>query len=233
MQKVCTQSLIILFTCGFILFWVPQFTAAADDDEAMSMQVSPEGTLYDIENMKPGDWAPRTVTIANNGQTDFSYVAEVDNHGPEKLFNELILEVKTTDDTIYSGKVADFTQLTARKLEAGQMEEIEFTIRFPEHLGNDYQGLNTSFSLIFTVVDKEENSIVKLASKGPTSKKESGDTNATDSMAALDGTIGSDDDNGSGLPNTATSIYNFLIIGSVLAISGGIFAAYSRKRNRA
>lgn len=229
MRKIGKLSIITLLSISFSLFGLSHFTVLAADEDEISMKTSPVDALFDIDNMKPGDWAPRTVTVQNDGKRDFDYLVELNNKGSDKLFNELIMEVEKDNDILYNGKVADFTHLPQRELRSGHGEDLKFTIRFPEHLGNDFQGLETNFSLIFTAADKEDDS----ASPVTSTKGDAGDgTLSGNQMASLDGTIGSSGDSGSILPKTATFLYNFLIIGSILAIAGGILAIYSRKRKK-
>lgn len=227
MRKVWTFTIITLFSICFSLLSTPYVTAAADDEKAISMDVSPQNALYDINNMKPGDWAPRTVTIENKGGRDFNYLVEIDHHGSDKLFRELLMEVEAGSEKIYDGKVADFTDLSPRELKAGQTETLEFTIRFPEYLGNDYQGLHTRFSLMFSAADTEDDNLLPVTAKGNADGTHSSEsTNAT-----LESAIGSDGD--TTLPKTATNIFNFLIVGSILAIIGVTLAATTWRRKKA
>lgn len=233
MRKVFTRMITTLLSICFVLFGMPYFIMAEGDEEEVSIQISPQSVLYDIENMKPGDWAPRTVTIKNNGKRHFSYHVQINNKGPEKLLHELLLEIETAGDYLYNGKVSDFSQLSSRELNAGQKEDLEFTIRFPEHLGNEYQGLDTNFSLTFTAVDEKDENIFPDTSRNSSGQNESRYKPSDSAVASLNGTIGSGGAPGAELPKTSTNIYDILIIGGVLVISGGVIATYSRKRRKA
>ncbi|KAA0955496.1 hypothetical protein FQ087_12860 [Sporosarcina sp. ANT_H38] len=117
----------------------------------IDISISPKDVLFAISNMKPGDWAPRTITVKNSGSKDFDYQMHVQNSGEKKLFNELLLEIKAGDKELYQGKLAAFKSLPARTLTSGTEENLDITIRFPEHLGNDFQGLTSAFVFSFTV----------------------------------------------------------------------------------
>lgn len=140
---------------SIVLALFPATIAAADEENSkvqkeLDITLSPNGTLFDISNMKPGDWAPRTLTVANSGTQDFVYQMQLRNSGDEKLFNELLLEIKSGETELYNGKLAAFTSLEARELTSGIGENLDITIRFPEHLGNDFQGLDAAFVFDFT-----------------------------------------------------------------------------------
>src|SRR5690625_3180247 len=144
--KKLMLSLIVVLLLGLSPFL--SMPAAADD--GISIGVLPNDTLFQVEDMKPGDWAPRTVTVENNGQEDFSYSMYIESKSQDKLFNELLLEIVASEMELYAGNLADFENLEGRNLEQGKQEDLEITIRFPTHLGNEFQGLNTAFNIVFT-----------------------------------------------------------------------------------
>lgn len=57
----------------------------------------------------------------------------------------------STGETIFIGKISEFEKLNGRDLASGKTEQLEFTVKFPEELGNDYQGLMTHLNWIFTL----------------------------------------------------------------------------------
>lgn len=118
------------------------------DQKNVQIQVTPHD-VFSIDNMKPGDWAPRTIEVQNIGSEDFSYNMSVRNDGAEKLFNELLLEVLVESQLLYKGKLKDFKQLSERALTRSTSESMSVTIRFPEHLGNDFQGQEAKFAFLY------------------------------------------------------------------------------------
>ncbi|MFA1821321.1 hypothetical protein ACDX78_14290 [Virgibacillus oceani] len=218
-RKKLILSLIAVLFIGFS----PFLAKSAFADDGISLDVTPEDILFQVENMKPGDWAPRTSVIQNNGQKAFYYSMYIQSEDTNKLFNELLLEITVSETELYNGKLADFENLEERNLEPKEEEELEITIRFPEHLGNDFQGLNSVFSFIFTA-----------------------DSQIDDTSVEVDGFVGSDDDSfalgGSGsssvggggvLPDTATNIFLFLILGAILLVNGILLYMYNKRRKRA
>lgn len=176
-----------------------------------------EDPLFDVDNMKPGDWAPRTVVVQNDGQMDFDYTMQLQSDEETKLYNELLLEVTDDETELYNGNLADFTSLDIRSLAAGNEEELELTVRFPEHLGNEFQGLNAQFQLLFTAEGE---------------KGKSDDTRIGSMIgSATDADDENDEKAGSTLPKTATNIFTFLLIGGILLGLGGLLVLYT-KRNQ-
>lgn len=201
-----------------IVFLIQPRNVVADKNNTnqIAIEVFPSDSLFNITDMKPGDWAPRTVTIKNAGLQEFEYQLSVMNDGPDKLFNELLFEVNDQSNELYDGKLADFETIPFRSLAASSVEELDLTIRFPNEAGNEFQGLHAQFSLVFTAEGKENNTIVASTS--------------------IDGIVGSDEKNlsvsGAGLPHTATNIFKFLFIGLLtLAVGGVVFEINRRKMN--
>src|SRR5690606_6161732 len=94
-----------LLLISMICFY-PVTKVFADDgkdtvENELDITLSQTENLFDISNMKPGDWAPRTITVMNSGSKDFVYQMQLQNTGDERLFNELILEIKAGDTELY------------------------------------------------------------------------------------------------------------------------------------
>lgn len=202
-------SLIILIYASILLFPLSSVLAAENSDNEIDIEISPNEFLFQIENMKPGDWAPRALVIRNKGQKEFSYLTTLKNDGgSEKLFNELLLEISDSKQELYNGKLADFNELAKRKLAPESEEELNFTVRFPESLGNEFQGLDTRFSFIFSA---------------------EGNNQKSDEVISA-GEIGGDGDfsGGSALPKTASNIFNLILIGGIILIAGGGIFLYQK-----
>ena len=167
----------------------------------LDISLSQTENLFDISNMKPGDWAPRTITVQNSGSKDFVYQMQLQNSGDEKLFNELMLEIKAGDTELYQGKMAAFKSLPERKLTSSTEENLDITIRFPEHLGNEFQGLESAFVFTFIAEGKASPSVQVMTA------------GQVDSFGATSA--------GSSLPTTSSIIVNLMIY-SALLVAGGI-----------
>lgn len=209
-------SIISMLVSIILCFSVSGFTVAAEeaDEQEITINILPEDVLFDVPNMKPGDWAPRTIVIQNNGDMEFEYVTTLRNDSEsEKLFNELVLEVSDGEQELYNGKLAEFDTLSPRFLDSSSEEELDFTVRFPDHLGNEFQGLAAQFSLIFSA-EREQSDTDEVISEG------------------VIGSGGSDAASGSSLPDTATNMFNLLLIGGLLLGAGGFLIVYNRQRAR-
>ncbi|MDL4838940.1 LPXTG cell wall anchor domain-containing protein [Aquibacillus rhizosphaerae] len=174
----------------------------------------PDKVLFDAENMKPGDGIKRVLTIQNRGTSDFTYNAIVDfTDGSKILFNAFLLEVRDSKGLLFDGKLSEFTGFDKRALEVNHEEELEFVVKFPEELGNEYQGLAFQVEIKFVaeeiVVDSEEVTTPQTP------------IDPTDTLG--DGDI---------LPSTATNMYSFLLIGLLIVITGtGLYLFNRRKTN--
>ncbi|MDW0113118.1 hypothetical protein QT711_07960 [Sporosarcina saromensis] len=201
MIKLLRPFLLLLLVSGLGFFPLHVFAAGNDGSEikVLDMRLSPKDTLFNIANMKPGDWATRTITVENNGVRDFDYHMQLRNTGEKKLFNELVIEVKVDNQELYQGKLSEFQSKLTRKLKSASDDQLAITIRFPEHLGNDFQGLESSFVLTF-IAEGKDSKIVEDGAQG------------------IIGSSGSSA--GFRLPATSTNLFNLLLLGSVLSISG-------------
>lgn len=201
----------LLLLISVICFY-PVTNVFADDgngtaENELDISLSPTENLFDISNMKPGDWAPRTITVQNTGSEDFVYQMQLQNNGDERLFNELMLEINAGDTELYLGKMAAFKSLPERNLASSTEENLDITIRFPEYLGNEFQGLGTAFVFSFIAEGKGSPPVQvmtagQVASFGPT---------------AL-----------SGPPNTASKLVNLTLFGSLLVAGGTVFMFFRR-----
>ncbi|WP_042355374.1 TasA family protein [Bacillus rubiinfantis] len=136
----------ILIFC-FTPSW--EINANAETQE-IDIATSPEKVLFELSNLKPGDWAERSLTINNNGKEDFNYVASSQfRDGSKKFFNELLLTISAEDKVIFDGKLKDFNKLESRVLTQNGSEKLDFKIVIPEHLGNDFQGLGCEVQFKF------------------------------------------------------------------------------------
>lgn len=215
-------SAFILLVASILIFTMVN-VKTVKAEEKITIDILPEEVLFNIDNMKPGDWAPRTVIVQNNGVLDFDYYVSMEPNGDSlKLYNELTIEISDGEQLLYNGYLKDFNELTSRSLESFTEEELNFTIRFPEHLGNDFQGLSANFSLLF-IAEGENNDDDEQSVAGAVSSD--GNSSSGGSNSSTSSNFG-----GFPLPNTATNIFNFLIVGALLIIGGSLIILYNRKK---
>lgn len=109
-----------------------------------------EEFLFDVENLKPGDYMRENLMVENTGDHDYYFHAESKfESGSKKLFNQFLLEVTDSEDAeLYEGSLADFTGFDPRFLEKGETDEIEFKATLPYESGNEFQGLAVKFKIL-------------------------------------------------------------------------------------
>ena len=108
MNKLFRLLPLLLLISGICFFPVTSVFADDENDTEkndIDISLSPKDNLFNISNMKPGDWAPRTITVGNSGSKDFTYQMELRNNGETKLFNELLLEIKVDDKELYQRQI--------------------------------------------------------------------------------------------------------------------------------
>ncbi len=196
-----------------ICFYPFSHAFASENDKVeteLDIKLSTKDNLFDISGMKPGDWAPRTITVQNSGSKDFVYQMTVQNSGENKLYNELMVEIKADDTELYQGKLSALETLPERRLASSAEEKLDITIRFPEHLGNDFQGLTAAFVFSFTAEGKDNTAVVMT--KGQIASSSFGPTTL-----------------GSSLPTISTNILYFILLGSLL-VAGRILFTIFRHR---
>ncbi|WP_339263161.1 hypothetical protein MKY07_16140 [Solibacillus sp. FSL W7-1472] len=178
----------------------------------IDISITPTDTLFEVSNMKPGDWAPRTITVKNIGNKDFDYQMQLQNSGDEKLFNELLLEIKAGNEELYQDKLANFKSLPIRKLTTGNEENLEVTIRFPEHLGNEFQALQSSFAFTFTAEGDESEPV-------------------QEEIIGQISSLGSPMSGGPGLPDGTTNLIYYILLCGALVVGGivMVITIYYRK----
>lgn len=214
MNKLFRLLSLLLLISGICFFPVTSVFAEGEsetDKKELDISLSSTDTLFDISNMKPGDWAQRTITVNNSGSKDFIYQMQLQNNGENKLFNELLLEIKAGDNELYQGKLAEFKSLPDRKLISGDGEILDITIRFPEHLGNDFQGLESTFTFSFAAEGKDSMTVYAMT-KGEIASSVTSSPSST-------------------LPDTLKNIVLLMLFGSVIVI-GGIVMVIVRKYRR-
>ncbi len=211
----------LLFTtaCGLVVFIMIFSTVGYHKSFASSNEIDietlPKDILFDVDDMKPGDWATSTYTIQNMGSRDMDYYLSAQfESGSEKLYKVLMLEVKDGEESLYSGSLAGFTDLEKRPLSVNDEEELTFTVDFPKELGNEFQGLISDFSIL-------------VSAEGNPSAGGSPDTGAGSSETDSDG-VGE----GHNLPDTATHMFNLLLAGTALVLIGAAIYLYSRRSRK-
>ncbi|UOE94851.1 LPXTG cell wall anchor domain-containing protein [Alkalihalobacillus sp. LMS39] len=215
-KKGITGFIIGVSTLLIVLFNIQANMHTFAAAKSIFISTSPDNLLFAVDNMKPGDWSERSLTIQNRGDSDFYYNTEVTLlSGSEKLYKEFLLEIKDGNVLLYEGKINEFTGIVPRHLKARHEEKLDFTIRFPTHLGNEFQGLEFQSEFLFFAEGQEG-----LQPEQPRNPESDRQKPIRPGEEIKEDTI---------LPSTATNTYNFLIIGIIAVILGSMIYMYRRK----
>ncbi|MDG5787698.1 TasA family protein [Evansella sp. AB-P1] len=193
------------------------------DDEPISISTTPDSILFSVSNMKPGDWAQRELTIQNRGEQDFVYNMEVElTSGSEKLFNGLTLEINDANGLLFEGSLEEFNGIESRLLRTLHEEVLNMLVKFPSHLGNEYQGLEVEVEFLYFVEEFISD--------------DSQDTQVGGGQYIPPIIIDSDtfefdpDEENVILPSTATNSFNYLFIGIITFLTGVSFYLFHRRK---
>ncbi|MBT2663890.1 M73 family metallopeptidase, partial [Bacillus sp. ISL-45] len=138
-----------LFILTLILF-IFTITSVSANTKEIDINITPNGYLFKVSNIKPGDWMPRDLVVKNDGKQDFKYTAQVGETKSYKgLLEELLLLVKKDTHVLFDGKLKDFKGLNPRVLSKGAQETLFFQVTMPYELGNEFQGSAAEFEIIF------------------------------------------------------------------------------------
>jgi LPXTG-motif cell wall-anchored protein len=193
------RKMFILVTI-FLLFITPIRVFGNTNTNQIDLTTNPGKVLFDLTNIKPGDSVSRNLSIGNNGNQDFNYIASSKFlSGSEIFYNKLDLIVEDKNGPIYQGKLFEFDKLAPRLLKSKQSENVTFFIKMPMELGNEFQGLDTEFQ-------------IKLYVEG-----------------TLGGVLPAD---GPKLPNTGSDMFNILVVGALLVLTGSIFQFLIKRRGK-
>lgn len=224
--KIWFSQKVIVLTLLLLLLLCIQFSSkvlADGESESALITTSPDRVLFNVDNMKPGDWAERSLTIQNRSENDFTYNTEVIfKGGSKKLYNEFLLVVEDARGLLYSGKLSDFNRLEPRALKSLHEEELQFVVSFPTHLGNDFQGLEFEVEFRFVVEGYEIEKPVDPVDpeKDVIQPQRPIDKNDLD-KGVKKGQI---------LPSTSTDIFNYIVAGFIILLLGTVLYLYNRRK---
>lgn len=138
------RSLIIFL----ILLVIPitVYGERVNTNEEVNLSTNPGKILFDISNVKPGDFIKRNIVIHNNGKNDFDYIiTNKYKSGSDIFYKQLILKIEDSKNILYEGNLYKFNKLSQRYLKSKTNESLLLTIYIPLELGNEFQGHETEF----------------------------------------------------------------------------------------
>ncbi|WP_370222902.1 hypothetical protein [Cytobacillus sp.] len=280
----------------FLLYTPLSKTEADQVPDYIDIDTFPQNIFIDMGELKPGDKIITTINIQNKGTIDFTYFTYSEFlEGSLPYFNALKVTISDEGNHIlYNGFLHGLKHLDPRKLPIFKSEELKFLFEIPYELGNEYQGLTSSFNLVFSAEAPEtkpptceedstqsgcekppsceEDPIqsgceeppscqedptqsgceeppsckedpsqpgceeppvdVPVNPQGPNNPSESGN-GGTEPEKPENDTLKNANNTNNLLPDTATNIYNLLLIGGLLFVSGAvILLIYIRKTHR-
>ncbi|MCC3649345.1 LPXTG cell wall anchor domain-containing protein [Cytobacillus oceanisediminis] len=221
MNKLLSTLLLLL-----LLLLSPNIVNA--DEKEIDINTTSHGILLNVENLKPGDWMPRNITIKNDGNQDFKYTSNIGKSKSIKgLFEELELEVKKDTSMLYEGKLKDFKGFTPRELAKGTEETLFFQVTMPYELGNEFQGSSAEVEIIFLA---EATGEPGTGNETPGSGDNNSGGGTNNSPPSTDATVIPEKVNK--LPNTTTNNYNLLLIGALFLGAGSVILLWRYRRLR-
>ncbi|MEY8348382.1 TasA family protein [Bacillus cereus] len=122
----------------------------AEERREIDISLDPKEVLFHATNMKPGDWADRSIRISNEGTKKISYSIKSEiSEGSTKLYEALKVTVKDKQKLLYEGSLKELQSMEKRTLAVDKTDELIYTVHVPKELGNEYQGLQTIVKFIF------------------------------------------------------------------------------------
>ncbi|MGG4166080.1 TasA family protein [Rossellomorea vietnamensis] len=217
---------IVLFSLS-VMFFSGLSIQQVKANEVDLILIPDEQYLFNIANMKPGDWAEKKLTIKNGGDNDIKYSFKVNSMQTDnKLFNELELKVYSgsTNNLVFEDKLKNFKGFSPQLLKKNESDNLIFVVKIPYELGNEYQ--NTS--ALFEITINAESYVPSKPSGGTDTK-----TPDSDRAELEKSTISSKPllTQGLNLPKTATKIYKLLFLG-VIFTGTGLLLIYLNKIKR-
>lgn len=132
----------------------------AEERREIDISLEPKEVLFHVSNMKPGDWANRSIRISNDGTKKLSYSIKSEvSEGSTKLYEALKVTVKEKQEVLYEGSLKELQSMENRTLVTDRTDELIYTIHVPKELGNEYQGLQTIVKFIFYAEGSEGNGV--------------------------------------------------------------------------
>lgn len=132
-------------------------TKADESDYEVDISTTPAQFLFEVKNMKPGDWSTSTLEINNDGNLDFNYsISSHQDSGDSYLYNQFLVWVLDSEELLYEGKLSDFTEFPLGTIAAKGSNTLTFMVELPYETGNEAQGKSTSVTFALNAVGHKE-----------------------------------------------------------------------------
>jgi hypothetical protein len=141
-----------------MFFLIPvKDTKADESDYEVDISTTPAEFLFDVKNMKTGDWSTSTLEVNNEGNLDFNYsISSHQESGDSYLYNQFLVWVSDSEGLLYEGKLSDFYTFPLGTIAAKGSNTLTFKVVLPYETGNEAQGKSTSVTFSLNAVGHEE-----------------------------------------------------------------------------
>lgn len=144
-----------LVASGSYAAWTSQVKVIGNIFETGTIEigVTPAQSVFSLNNMAPGVWSEKELTIQNSGSLAYNYLMSMEIVNPDensaKLFNALWVETYNEEDELIDDDWAPSFNSMERYLASGESEKIKIKIKLDDDADDSYQNLSVSFNLIF------------------------------------------------------------------------------------
>lgn len=148
-------SALFFVTGGSYSAWTSQVKITGNTFEtgAIEISVTPASAAFNLNNMAPGIWNEKNITVKNSGTLDYEYSihAELVDEGEDalELFSAIWTEVYDGNGEIIDDDWLSEIHTSSRYLESGDSETLKIKIKLDDDADNSYQDLAASFNLVF------------------------------------------------------------------------------------
>ena len=166
----------LMILAGLAWMAEPYYTWAQEQNDGHPCRVAldPDDTLFELENMNPGDSTTKTVTVVKTGTQSanlymtWDWISGTPARGQEgSLFEQLHLVISFEGQVLYSGPMSGAPQagepsalsdaLFIIFMEHGDEIELDFTVSLPgPETGNEFQGASLVTKIVFYTICTEE-----------------------------------------------------------------------------
>ena len=112
-------------------------------------------SLFDVQNMYPGDTETASMSVSNKGELLFTADIRIERTGGTvgvgDLYEQLQLIIKYMGEEIYNGPMDGFSSYHLGTFQPGVSRPLDFLVHLPgPETGNEFQGSTLGIKLIFT-----------------------------------------------------------------------------------
>ncbi len=119
------------------------------ETENSGIRIFPKGTLFNVENMMPGQEISTDFVVSSNRPYDV-YLSALLERGNVELFENVVATVKNGAETFYKGSFAKLKDLSLKFSKGEEEKNLKLVLFLPEDVGNEYQGKSCDVSLVLS-----------------------------------------------------------------------------------